>query len=122
MNENAVKQQVIEYLWRIGWLVLRVNSGAITQTDSQTKKRRHFKFCTWYALGFEPQSAGVSDVLAVEPGTGRLWVIEIKAPGKLGNMTQGQRDFQGAARERGAVAICVDSLDMLLELIREAAQ
>ena len=116
ITENEVKNQLIDYLRAIGWLVLRINSGARTETDSQTGQRRHYKFCTWQARGYAPSSAGVSDILAIEPG-GRLWAIECKRPGKLANLTQSQRDFQEAVRERGGVAIVADSQGVLIEAI-----
>lgn len=117
ITENDVKRNCISLLVSLGWLVIRVNSGAKTETDKQTGKTRHYKFCTWQAPNFLPQSAGVSDLLAIQPDNGRLWVIECKKPGKLSNLTQGQKDFQQAAREAGAMVVTVDSSDMLLEEI-----
>lgn len=117
ITENTVKNNCIHLLVSLGWPVIRINSGAKTETDKQTGKTRHYKFCTWQAPGFNPQSAGVSDLLAVQPDNGRLWVIECKRPGKLDNLTQSQQDFQQAAKEAGAVVVTVDSLDMLLAYI-----
>lgn len=116
ITENDVKRNCIHLLVSLGWLVIRVNSGAKTETDSQTGRRRHYKFCTWNILGYEPQSAGVSDILALDPG-GRLWGIECKRPGKLGNVTQSQLNFLRAMSERGGMVLVVDSQDMLFEAI-----
>lgn len=117
ITENDVKRDCINLLIRLGWLVLRINSGAKTETDRQTGRKRHYKFCIWHVSGYEPQSAGVSDILAVQPGTGRLWAIETKRPGKIDNLTQSQVDFQAAVREAGAVAVVVDSAERLLAAI-----
>lgn len=117
ITENTVKNNCINLLVSLGWPVIRVNSGAKTETDKQTGRTRHYKFCTWQAPGYLPQSAGVSDLLAIQPDNGRLWVIECKRPGKLNNLTQGQQDFQAAAREAGAICVTVDSAGMLLEAI-----
>lgn len=119
ITENDVKNGCINLLIRLGWLVIRVNSGAKTETDQQTGRTRHYKFCTWQAPGHLPQSAGVSDIFAVEPSSGRLWVIECKRPGKLSNLTQGQVDFQLAAREAGAVVVVVDGPQRLLKAMAQ---
>lgn len=119
ITENDVKRNCINLLVSLGWPVIRVNSGAKTETDSQTGRTRHYKFCIWQAPGFLPQSAGVSDLLAIQPDDGRLWVIECKKPGKLGNLTQSQKYFHQAAKEAGAVVITVDSQEMLIEALHK---
>lgn len=121
MTEADIQRTCIDYLWRIGWLVIRINQGATTQTDSQTGQTRYVKFATWYALGLDPANAGINDILAFEPGLpwGRLWVIECKAPGKLNKLTEGQQAFQAEAVKRGAVVITIDSPDMLIEAVEK---
>jgi hypothetical protein len=118
ISENDVKLACIEYLWRLNWLVLRVNQGAVTQEDKQTGKRRHVKFATWYALGNDPLSAGISDILALDP-SGRLWAVECKAPGKLANVSEAQGKFLAAVAARGGVAIVIDDFDTLVEEIKK---
>jgi hypothetical protein len=118
MTEADIQRAAIQYLVYQGFLVIRINSGAITQTDSQTGRKRHHKFCTWHVLGLEPQSAGVNDILALEPG-GRLWIIECKAPGKLSKMTEGQIRFQAEGKRRGAVTITIDDPNLLIEAVEK---
>lgn len=122
MDENAVKNAVLTYLAYAGWLVIRVNSGAGGGTNEETGKRRFFRFVTWLCLGNDPQSAGVSDILALEPETGRLWAIECKRPGKLKNVTKPQAAFLEAVRERGGVGIVVDGIDLLREVIENTKE
>jgi hypothetical protein len=115
ITEADVKRDIINHLWLLGWLVLRPNQGAITSAEDGP--RRHLKFCVWYAPGLGPLSAGVSDILAIEPGTGRLWAIETKRPGKRGNVSKLQRTFLAAVEAVGGVALVADSVEMLIEEI-----
>lgn len=112
VTENQVKLGCLDLLLRLGWLVIRINSGATTRTDKRTGKEHIYKFCTWQAPGFPQSSAGVSDILALAPW-GQLWAVECKRPGKLGSLTRPQRDFQAAVRAGGGVAIVCDNVDLL---------
>lgn len=111
MNENAVKLAIIEYLTRTGWLVLRVNSGAIV--GERKGKRRFFWFVKWFALGKKEQVAGVADILAFHPMRPPL-AVETKAPGRETKTTEAQRDFLAEWAEHGGVWCVASSLDDLL--------
>jgi hypothetical protein len=113
ITEAHVQRDCLDLLLSLQFLVIRVNQGSVTQEATETQARRHVKFATWQAPGFLPQSAGISDILAIEPGCGRLWAIEVKRPGKIKNTTEPQEYFLQAATEAGAVAIVVDNVELL---------
>lgn len=115
--ENAVKQAVIDYLQYHGWLVMRVNAGAVTghHTDQHGQsKRRFFQFVRYFVLGREPTSTGISDIIAIKPGEMPL-AVETKAPGKLANISEAQQEFGQEWQRHGGRWLVVDSLDMLVE-------
>lgn len=116
VTENDVKNSCLELLARLGWPTIRVNSGAARSEYTNKKgqrKERFYSFATWQAPGFPRQSGGVSDILALEPPIGRLWLIEVKKPGEIKSTTQPQRDFQAAFEAAGGVAVVVDDVELL---------
>lgn len=121
MDENNIKSACIDYLRRTGWLVLRINSGAVSgeYTDNKGRKRkRFFSFVRWFVLGYEPDSAGVSDIIALKPGCMPL-AVETKAPGKIGNTSAAQERFLAIWQQHGGQAVVCDSVDILIEAINE---
>lgn len=117
IKEADVLRDCIDLLLGMGWLVIRINQGTATQEATETQARRYIRFATWQSGGWLlPQNHGISDILAIEPG-GFLWVIEVKRPGKLANTTRHQRDFAAAVLAAGAMAVVVDSAEMLREVI-----
>lgn len=82
-----------------------------------TEKQRWAQMARLKATGLKP---GVSDVLLpIRRGPyGSLWV-EMKAPGKLGNLSDDQREW-GALMERvGNKAVTCDSMEMARDAILE---
>jgi hypothetical protein len=113
VTENEVKNDCRDLLLRLGWLVIRVNSGGVKGENETTGKKRYIWFVIWQILGMVAQRAGVSDILAVQPPFGRFWAIECKKPGKLANTTPLQRNFQAAVRAAGGIAVVVDDVELL---------
>lgn len=64
---------------------------------------------------------GSSDIIGILPATGRWLAVETKrpkAPGQSGGkLTEPQRDFLEMIRDAGGVAVCVDDLVTLAEVI-----
>lgn len=64
---------------------------------------------------------GSSDIIGILPATGRWLAVETKrpkAPGQTGGkLTEPQREFLEMIRDAGGVAICVDDLVTLAEVI-----
>ena len=116
MTENDVKNQVVEYLRMTGWLVLRINSGAVVGQDQN--KRRFFWFAKWFTLGKEPQTAGIADILAFKDG--RALAIETKRPGSENRITEAQREFLATWADHGGQWCVVSRLDDLLLALSEA--
>ena len=107
MTEKQLQDTICQYLLYSGFLVLRINSGAATGEYKGVK--RFIRFVWWQALGVMRKSAGVSDILALRDG--HLYAIEVKKPGKVGNVSDEQEEFLSAVRNRGGTAIVADSLE-----------
>lgn len=119
MDENIVKTACIDYLRYNGWLVLRINSGAVTgeHTDQSGHKRKRFvNFVRWFVLGRNPTASGVSDIIATKLGRMPL-AVETKAPGKLNNVSKAQETFMKEWRSHGGLAVVCDSVDGLIEAL-----
>jgi hypothetical protein len=97
--EKEVQAQIKQYLQLNGWLVLRLNSGAI---PAEYKGKRRF-------IRFNDQP-GCSDLLALKDGVAAF--IECKRPGK--KATAEQESFLEEVRKHGGIAFVADSLDSLL--------
>ena len=115
MNEKAVQDQIFEWLIYSGCLAIRINSGATSQKATETTARRFIRFATWQAIGYLKRAAGVSDILACVDG--RFVAIECKAPGKLDNLSDHQRDFLAAVTIAGGLVIVADSLEIVMEAL-----
>lgn len=98
ITEAEIQKRIFEFLVYQGFLVLRVNSG----------RKRQIAFVRWQALGFEAQTTGVSDLLALSP-TGKLYAIETKKPGEKARANQST--FLAEAEKRGATPILATSLE-----------
>lgn len=64
---------------------------------------------------------GSSDIIGILPATGRWLAVETKrpkSPGQsAGKLTEPQREFLDMIRDAGGVAICVDDMVTLAEVI-----
>jgi len=113
-SEKQVQDAIFDYLLYRGYLVIRINSGAMTKEEDSGAKR-FIRFVSWQVLGEEKRDDGVSDLLALSPD-GRLLAVEVKRPGRRdGKNKDGASDSQNlfltAVRERGGVGIVADSLE-----------
>jgi hypothetical protein len=112
VTEADVQRQIFDALVWDGWLVLRVNSGAMRGSYKRKKDEatteRFIRFITWQMLGFTKASEGVSDLLAFKDGV--MLGVECKAPGKKSNTSGAQQEFLEAVRRAGGVPIVADSL------------
>lgn len=118
MKEADVQKAIFELLIYHKFLVIRINQGAHTVTQTPTSKRRHIRFAMWNVLGRQKRSAGIADILAVAPN-GKLWAIEVKAPGKLKRLTDHQKIFLDEVDWHGGVAFVADSTELVEEKLRE---
>ena len=112
--EATIQKSVIDYLVGVKFLVIRVNSGAVTQ--AYKGKERHVTFVRWQTPGRKQTSRGIADILALAPW-GQLFAIECKAFGKIGNTSNEQATFLEAAEQRGAIAIIADNLDDVIAAV-----
>jgi len=107
VSENQVVASIVEYLLYRGALVLRINSGAVQPRDNGGS--RYIAFNRWQVLGLDSQTAGVADILAL--ASGRLLVVECKAPGRRHNTTEAQRRFLAECAARGAVCCIAEGVE-----------
>ena len=114
-NESSVQKAIFQYLVSRDFVVIRVNSGGITQ--EYKGRERHFSFVRWQQRGSRQSGRGIADLLALAPW-GQLFAIECKAPGKIGNASESQEVFLEAVERRGAVAIIADSLEDVIAAVR----
>lgn len=107
VTENEVKKACLDWLRYNGFLAIRVNNGArkasYTNRHGETKQR-FFRFA---------DVPGVSDIIFCSPG-GRFGVIETKRPGKKHNTSPEQELFLADVRERGGIALVVESVDEMI--------
>jgi hypothetical protein len=114
-KEADIQKAIFRYLVGENFLVIRINSGAVTQ--EYKGRERHFSFVRWQERGRRQTSRGLSDILALSPW-GQLFAIECKSAGKIGQASDGQAEFLEAAERRGAVGIIADSLEDVMAAIR----
>lgn len=89
-KESAIQRAALQLLAAHGYWAMRVNSGAIV--IGKGADRRFFKGAP----------KGTSDILGALPPRGRLFVIEMKRPGKV--RTPDQVAFQERILALGGVA------------------
>lgn len=102
-------QDAMAALLRYGWLVVRVNGGAM-----ETEGGRYVRFCYWYDANGE-RGDGIPDLMAFRGD--RYLLIEVKKPDKRDNLSQGQLDFQAAAIEVEASHYVLCSVEELEAVI-----
>jgi hypothetical protein len=118
-SEGQVQRAVIDYLVAQGFLVIRVNQGAMSVKDNPGKKPRFVRMAYWLAQGQDEKMSGVSDILAQDPWVGLLWGIECKSPKRKGKTTQGQSVFLREIVDRGGVGFTAHSVDVVEAIVKE---
>lgn len=106
-REQVLVRQVLAFLHRRGIVAWRQNSGASSGTRPNGKR---------YFVRFNSMP-GMSDVLAVLPGSGRLMAIEAKT--QTGKLTDEQEQFLEAVTRSGGLGIvarCLTDVTEALEL------
>lgn len=102
--ESILKQQVVETLVRLGYLVIRLNSGG----------SHNIPCLLWYTDEFKAKRAGVPDLL-VFTFTGHVlpyFFVDTKATTKP---TPEQLDFKAEIERRGGVCLFVKAVEDLME-------
>jgi Holliday junction resolvase len=103
-SEAEIQRAIIDTLRWDGWLVIRVNQGAMKRDNDL------IRFAYWSAPGQDETHAGISDVIAFKDNMPDL-IVEVKVPGK--RPTAAQAAFLEACREAGKVGIVATSVDDL---------
>lgn len=89
MTEHELQSQIIEYLVKLGWLVIRVNSG----------RKGNVAFVSWYTADGR-RTKGVPDLIAVKDGT----AIFVEAKWMGGHTRPEQVEFAEALDKHGMAA------------------
>lgn len=96
--EQAIQNAILDYLWMRGHAAWRINSGAIkTERGSLVRLA----------------PPGTSDIIGCVVPTGRMFVIEVKQPGK--DATPLQQAFLDRMAEAGALAFVARSIEDVQE-------
>jgi hypothetical protein len=86
--EGIAQDQILEYLKLKSVFVWRNNTGAIRTRGRMVQFGKK----------------GSSDIIGIQPATGKFIAIEVKAPGDTKKTTQEQRDFLSSIYAFGGVA------------------
>lgn len=112
--EGKVQKAIFQYLVSQNFLVIRVNSGGVTQ--EYKGEERYVSFVRWQERGSSISSRGLADLIALSPW-GQLFAIECKARGKLVQTSESQMAFLEAAERRGAIAMIADNLEDVIAAV-----
>ena len=105
---NELTAAIIRYMTLIGWrLVWRQNNHA-------TPIRKGVKIVGMRKMPARSRM-GVPDILAVQPGTGRLWGIEIKT-GK-DRLREEQKQFRDDLTASGGVYLVAGSVGDVMDVL-----
>lgn len=110
-TETDLIRQCLDFLKLAGVFAIRVNSGAAIYRDGRAGLGQLVRFNS------EP---GMSDIIGVLPG-GRFCAIEVKRAGaRTAPKRKAEQDsFQQRIRDMGGFALTVDSLQNLIDAMRE---
>jgi hypothetical protein len=92
----------------------------VTETQLKEKVKDYLKAKGIFGFkiaGGPRQRAGISDFLIVIPPTGQLLAMELKAPGKLNELTDLQKNFLEKVSNAGGFACAVDNLESAKSII-----
>jgi len=104
--EKAVEAQVLLWLKSRQFQAWVIDASTYVSSKSAGSPK-------YYKQSHAP--VGHSDIAGICPG-GRAFFCELKAPGKIGTLTQKQHNFLKNCIESNAFAVCVDSCERLSEL------
>lgn len=99
-KESAIQGEVMAILAMADYVFWRNNTGAVHNTYTRKNGTIGSSFIRYGVKG-------LPDLLAIEPGTGRLIGIEVKRPGTY--QTQEQLEWQLRFTEAGALYVVVRS-------------
>jgi hypothetical protein len=111
-SEAQIQAAIVETLVLDGWLVMRVNGGAMKMDG------RYIRFAFWQAQGYPETSKGISDLIAWKPGRPTLFV-EVKKPGGL--ISTDQELFLDVMTQAGQDAVIAESVEDLAPWLERVA-
>ena len=103
--EKIVEQEVLSFCSQLGLDVSTVESKASYSAAANRYKRG-------------VTEVGFSDLIGNDQ-TGKSCYIELKAKGKINNLSEQQRKFLLRKASQGCFAVCVDSGPLLVDLYLE---
>lgn len=103
-KEGARQTEVLAWLAMHDFVFWRQNTGCATYQSARKDGSISKRFVRYGV-------AGLPDILAIEPGTGRLLGIEMKTP--VGGLSDQQKDWRARFLDAGAVYLVARSSDEL---------
>jgi len=107
-SEKQIQKAIIEALNYHNCWCWRQNAGMLKLKDGQGRTRV-------VRVGIK----GISDIIGIQRGTGRLIAIEVKTPKRKNKVTFYQRHFLDLIREYGGISGVACSPKEALEIINE---
>lgn len=104
MNETDLMNEIRLNLSELGYKNFRINTGKVRLADGR-----------WFTTG---TPNGFSDILCVQPKTGRAMFIEVKV--KPNTPTKEQLQFIKVMREQGALCVVAYSWGDVERMIKNA--
>lgn len=105
-GEMGILRACLEYLALRRIPAWRFNSGGVRLPKGPGKASGFYRFST---------CQGLADINGVLPGSGRWLAVEVKRPGK--KLRANQAQFLDCIRQAGGLALCVRSLDDLVQAL-----
>lgn len=108
LSESKVQKQIIEYLLKSGWLVIRINGGGAYLKG---------QFTWFYKIVNSKKSKGLSDLIAMKNGA--VVLIEVKK-NLGGELRQEQIEFIELAESKGVKVLVIENIDQLINYFGES--
>lgn len=109
MTETQLVNAIQQALLADGYLVIRINSGAITMRNKESEIGRYVRFVSWSSPEIYKSIAGAADILAFNQNN-RL-AIEAKLPTK--KPTAKQQLFLTEWEKAGGTSLVVTNITQL---------
>ncbi len=104
--EKTVQDAIMDFLYKDGWVVIRINSSFLWSEQTGTPVRS-------YLIYGPGMSSGLNDLIATK--NNKALFIEVKAPG--GRLSEAQQKVKKYMEERGTAYHVCDSVEQVKRLL-----
>jgi penicillin-binding protein-related factor A (putative recombinase) len=106
-NEIKVQKEILNYLKKMGVFCWRVNNIGIPDPRCKGGWRKQNGY----------NMLGMSDIIGIY--NGKFLAIEVKAPGRIKNVSENQTIFLENVKKYGGISIIVDSCEKVVEELKK---